>query len=136
MARYRELPVVVDATQWFKNGDHPDDYTRSRRGLTATGTVLFSAEHARRQGWEGDVVRYYRDPLVPGSLLCMDCGKTMHVHGWLDTGGSGQAVCPGDFVVTGVDGKPFAVKPDAFKQRYQRVIQPPASVTENLPEPL
>lgn len=25
MTRYRKKPVVVEATQWFKNGDHPED---------------------------------------------------------------------------------------------------------------
>jgi len=25
MAKYRKKPVVIEATQWFKNGDHPDD---------------------------------------------------------------------------------------------------------------
>lgn len=23
MAKYRKIPVVVEATQWFKGGDHP-----------------------------------------------------------------------------------------------------------------
>ena len=26
MAKFRKKPVVIDATQWFKNGDHPLDY--------------------------------------------------------------------------------------------------------------
>ena len=25
MAKYRKLPVIIEATQWFKNGDHPED---------------------------------------------------------------------------------------------------------------
>lgn len=25
MAKYRKRPVVVEATRWFKNGDHPQD---------------------------------------------------------------------------------------------------------------
>jgi hypothetical protein len=24
--RYRKKPVIVEATRWFKNGGHPDDY--------------------------------------------------------------------------------------------------------------
>ena len=23
--KYRKKPVVIEATQWFKNGDHPED---------------------------------------------------------------------------------------------------------------
>ncbi len=25
MAKYRKKPVIIEATQWFKNGDHPED---------------------------------------------------------------------------------------------------------------
>lgn len=25
MAQYRKKPIVIEATQWFKNGDHPED---------------------------------------------------------------------------------------------------------------
>lgn len=24
--KYRKKPVVIEATQWFKNGDHPEDH--------------------------------------------------------------------------------------------------------------
>jgi hypothetical protein len=24
MAKFRKKPIVIEATQWFKNGDHPD----------------------------------------------------------------------------------------------------------------
>lgn len=41
--KYRKKPVVIEATQWFKNGDHPDD-------------------NPDQPGWEGKVVRYFRRP--------------------------------------------------------------------------
>ena len=25
MAKYRKKPIIIEATQWFKNGDHPED---------------------------------------------------------------------------------------------------------------
>ena len=25
MARYRKKPIVIEATQWWKNGDHPEE---------------------------------------------------------------------------------------------------------------
>ncbi len=28
MAKYRKKPVVIEAIQWFKNGDHPQDNCR------------------------------------------------------------------------------------------------------------
>lgn len=27
MSKFRKKPVVIEATQWFKNGDHPCDGT-------------------------------------------------------------------------------------------------------------
>ncbi len=52
MAQYRKKPVVVEACQWFKNGDHPDDY--ADRGQPAM------------QESEGMVVRYF---CLPGSRV-------------------------------------------------------------------
>ena len=34
MSKYRKKPVVIEATQWFKNGDHPED---KRTELMAMG---------------------------------------------------------------------------------------------------
>jgi hypothetical protein len=31
--KYRKKPVVIEATQWFKNGDHPLDYANEKVGL-------------------------------------------------------------------------------------------------------
>ena len=31
--KYRKKPVVVEATQWFKNGDHPLDYSEIHNGF-------------------------------------------------------------------------------------------------------
>lgn len=96
--RYRKKPVEVEATQWFKNGDHPED------GDPET---------------EGKVVRYYRHPAVPGTNVCEQCGKTMHDHGWIDTLEGGHVVCPGDYVITGVAGEHYPCKPEIFAQTYE-----------------
>lgn len=29
MGRYRKKPVVIEASRWFRNGDHPKDNTRT-----------------------------------------------------------------------------------------------------------
>lgn len=99
--------------QWFKNGDHPKDYSRTHEGFDAGVWRDFPPEERKSRGWEGDVVRYFRRPDVPGSTTCESCGKTMHEHGWLDTGDEGQTVCPGDWVVT--DGSRYHVKKDGAK---------------------
>ena len=33
MAKYRKKPVIVEAHQWFKNGDHPLDYSKDYVGV-------------------------------------------------------------------------------------------------------
>jgi len=84
MTKYIEKPVVVEAVQWFKNGDHPLDGDKSQ---------------------EGKVVGYYRHPCAPGESVCPKCMATMHKHGWIDRGRHpGQIVCPGDWVVTTSEG--------------------------------
>lgn len=49
---------------------------------------------------EGEIVRYFRHPCVPGESRCPECSLIMHEHGWIDSGGDGQTVCPGDLVLT------------------------------------
>ncbi len=95
--------------QWFKNGDHPLDYAEGREGFENGELVTFSAERCKANEWEGAIVRYYRRPNVAGLVDCHLCGATMHEHGWLDDGGNGEAVCPGDFIVT-TDGRHMVVQ--------------------------
>jgi hypothetical protein len=112
MAKYRKKPVVVDATQWFKNGDHPKDKC-----------YYVDDKSPDRYLSEGQVVRYYRTPSCDGSNVCPKCGAYMNAHGWLDTleGGNGgaQVVCPGDFIITGVKGEFYPCKPDIFAATYE-----------------
>lgn len=107
MALYRKIPVVIDATQWFKNGDHPDDDV-TRGGL---------ADH----DWEGFIVRYYRHPNIDGQHKCEKCENIMQDHGWIDTLEGGHIVCPGDWIITGVQGEHYPCKPDIFLQTYEEV---------------
>lgn len=105
MALYRKKPVVIQATQWFRNGDHPDDF--SDRAQPDVREV------------EGMVVRYYRRPDDSGSRECQHCRRVMHDHGWIDTLEGGHIVCPGDWVITGVQGKRYPCKPDIFDKTYE-----------------
>ena len=74
--------------RWLKNGDHPDD----RVGETLTD--LGGGPDYERL--EGAVVRFFRHPDISGSTLCDECGFMFHHHGWIDSGGDGVTVCPGD----------------------------------------
>ena len=110
MAKYRKRPVVVEATQWFKNGDHPEDNPHT--AYDSEGNAYVS---------EGEVVRYFRLPDVGGKNPCKHCNDTMHNHGWIDTLEGGHVVCPGDWIITGVNGEYYPCKPDIFEKTYERV---------------
>ena len=124
MPKFRKKPVVIDATQWFKNGDHPDDGVevfpeRNTPGMPSTFSPLYTGEYAG-QRLEGKVVRYFRRPNVDGERLCDHCGTIrLHDHGWIDTNDGGHIVCPGDFVITGVYGERYSIKPDIFAETYE-----------------
>ncbi len=90
MEKFRKKPVVVEATQWFKNGDHP-------------------------------AVQYLRHPFVSDIKPCKHCGKMLHAHGWIDTLEGGHIVCPGDFVITGIQGECYPCKPDIFFATYESI---------------
>ncbi|QHD50044.1 hypothetical protein [Vreelandella aquamarina] len=123
MAKYRKKPVLIEAAQWFKNGDHPKDYSVTHTGYDKALDDLreYSPEERKANEWEGDIVRYYRDPEVSGEKECSYCGKTMHVHGWIDTLEGGHIVCPGDWIITGVKGERYPCKPDIFEATYEAV---------------
>lgn len=118
---YRKKPVVIEAYQWFKNGDHPQDYEKDTVGLENGELRTFTGGERKANGWEGGLVRYYRHPDVPGDKPCEQCGKPHHVHGWIDTLEQGHRVCPGDFIITGVKGERYPCKPDIFEQTYESV---------------
>ena len=106
--KYRKIPVVVEATQWFTNGDHPEDYPwRMRPNINEC---------------EGLIVRYYRSPTVPSMSICAECGAPAHIHGWIDTMEGGHRVCPGDWIITGVKGEHYPCKPDIFILTYEQVL--------------
>ena len=113
MAKYRKKPVVIEATQWFKNGDHPKDDVWRR----FEDTGLMPTEPR-----EGAVVRHYRHPSYIGRRKkCSKCGQIMHLHGWVDTLEDGHIVCIGDWIITGVKGEFYPCKPDIFEATYEKV---------------
>lgn len=118
--KFRKKPVVIEATQWFKNGDHPNDYDRDHDGLEGGELRVFTGAERKANGWEGDVVRYFRTPDIPSDVLCT-CGNVMLYHGWIDTLEGGHIVCPGDWIIIGVKGERYPCKPDIFEATYDRV---------------
>jgi hypothetical protein len=107
--KFRKKPVVIEATQWFKNGDHPEDNTE----------LLFGGEGIGYFVSEGEVVRRFCHPDMNASQECQHCGMTMKQHGWIDTLEGGHNVCPGDWIITGVHGERYPCKPDIFEKTYE-----------------
>ena len=103
--KYRKKPVIIEAIQWFQNGDHPKDNSYPINPHLS----------------EGKVVRYYRTPKIDGKEKCKKCGVIMHNHGWIDTLEGGHIVCPGDWIITGIQGEFYPCKPDIFEQTYEKV---------------
>ena len=115
MSHFRRKSLLVEATQWFKNGDHPNDDVY--RLFEDTGMVPFLPR-------EGAVVRYYRHPEVGGTSICPECGYTMHDHGWIDVYRDGYIVCPGDWIITEIDnssGGYYSCKANVFEKIYDKV---------------
>ena len=132
--KYRKKPVVIDATQWYKNGDHPDDDCYSLDIPDAEDVLS-----------EGKVVRYYgyrREPHgdrssgLDGQIKCGHCDNIMHYHGWIETlegrddfiatvASEGHIVCPGDWIITGIRGEYYPCKPDIFELTYEKEFPVP-----------
>lgn len=129
--KYKLKPVIIEATQWFKNGDHPlDDVYRP---FEDTGKLPTEPR-------EGKIVRYFRHPEIPDGSTCPTCGKPMRDHGWLDTNGDGECVCPGDYIVS-TDGYFCEMPRVLFETLYDPVDAAPfglpGTVVESveIPEP-
>jgi hypothetical protein len=115
MAKFRKKPVVIDADQWFKNGDHPGDLVGDLVSDPAGGPSY--------ERLEGAVVRYFRrpEPEYAGLRVHDRCDLFWHDHGWIDTLEGGHTVCPGDWIITGVQGEVYPCKPDIFAVTYEPV---------------
>ena len=110
MGRFAKRPFVIDAFQWFKNGDHPDD-----------NCFPIKMDDGYQFNSEGKVVRYFRHPDVLKGKVCEKCSCEMEKHGWIDTLEGGHIVCPGDWIITGVKGEHYPCKPDIFDMTYESV---------------
>jgi hypothetical protein len=106
--KYRKKPTLTEATQWFKNGDHPQDQTQSIH--LAGGSPGLS---------EGKVVRYFKSLNIPGGRFCPDCGNVMQKHGLLDTLNGEEIVCPGDYIVTDAKGNYYRLNAATFEAMYE-----------------
>lgn len=103
--KYVSKPQTVEAVQWFKNGDHPND----------------GEERHPTEGWlyEGKVVRRFRHPYISGDTICNQCGAIADVHGWIGQTGHLERVCPGNWVITHEDGIISCCDTEEFELLYE-----------------
>lgn len=92
MLKFRKKPVVIEATQWFKLGDHPEV-----REIAPTDDLYFTGM---------------------GGATLID-REQYGVIGTLES--PNHLVTPGDWVITGVQGEHYPCKPDIFEQTYEKV---------------
>lgn len=68
----------------------------------------------------GGIVKNFTDYQEDGDV-CGHCGGYLKYHGWVDTG---HKVCPGDWIIRGIEGEHYPCKPDIFDQTYDPVRTP------------
>ena len=49
--KYRKKPVVIEATQWFKNGDHPNDYDEEYVGYENGALRTWTGAEVKENSW-------------------------------------------------------------------------------------
>lgn len=60
-------------------------------------------------------------PLTADSKLCKYCGHQMKEHGECPTLEGVHIVCPGDYIIRGIQGEYYPCKPDIFEETYEPV---------------
>ena len=110
MAQFRKKPALTEATQWFKNGDHPEDQS----------TPIDTPGGAERLT-EGKVVRHFRSLNIPGGRFCPECGNPMQRHGQIINGlnQEEEIVCPGDYIITDSKGRHYRLHSHEFEAQYE-----------------
>jgi hypothetical protein len=113
--KYRKKSRLLEATQWFKNGDHPQDES-----------VPLTASDEDSELSEGKVVQNYPETdISPENRFCPDCGNLMQRHGQLAGTNVDAIVCPGDYIVTNGDGFFFRTRKGEFESQYELYAPPP-----------
>lgn len=107
--QYRKKPALVEATQWFRNGDHPSDNSTPINRPGGSSITLT----------EGEVVKHFHEG-IPGDRVCMECGNVMRRHG-LITGlnGEEETVHPGDYILTDTKGRFYRRSLKDFEANFE-----------------
>ncbi len=99
---YRKKPVVIEAVQWRRQGDHP---AVSR----LNDPDPLDCEKCGKPYKEHGAIRTLED-----------------------TDNSAHIVCPADWIIKGVKGEHYACKPDIFAATYEPASTPSATETHDI----
>lgn len=111
--RYRKKHVVVEAAQWNKHHDVAEvGFYRYPPVDPFTGEVSGGDDSV-----EMGTLRHNE---TPKKFRRVTCDALMDDHGWIDTLEGGHTVCPGDWIITGVQGECYPCKPDIFAATYDK----------------
>lgn len=93
--KFRKKPLVIKATQWFRDGDHP---AVRRTSYMEVANILGTSGCSREAPY-----------------------WMWQAMGMIDTLEGTHAVVPGDWIITGVKGEHYPCKPEIFDATYERV---------------
>jgi hypothetical protein len=109
--RYKKKPPVVEATQWFRNGDHPADQSKPIERPNEPPSLS-----------EGAVVKFFNMFHIPGDRYCSTCGSQMNKHGIIvNLNGEDELVHPGDYILTHAKGYFYRVGREEFENGWELI---------------
>jgi len=109
MTKYIKNFEAIEATQWFKNGDHPLDSKEKIDFGKFRGNLV-----------EGTIVQPYRNADLDGEVKCGRCINQMQEHGVIINKYWSCVVCPSDYVITLKDGEYYSCHYSIFKRLYRK----------------
>lgn len=98
MPKFRRKAVVLEASQWFKHGDHPS--VQPINNDTVNPLPDWTKEDL--------------DDLIMGGTNPLTIGLIPTLEG-------AHIVRPGDWIMTGTHGEHYPIKPDIFPDLYEPV---------------
>lgn len=96
--KYRKKPVVIEAVQWMKHGDHPE--------------VI--------EGWTPNFCSDCRGASKSGQPIRCERHSEAHIP-VIETLEGFHEVTVGDWIIKGVKGEFYPCKPDIFEATYELV---------------
>jgi hypothetical protein len=143
--KFRKKPVVIDAVQWFKQGDHPgvitggkiwfmfDNHTFAKLSNDPDKAALEAAKLFGEDNYGSIFVRDISDRSIDALTLhgSKDTDFPTRLKEWaakakaqswpaaIETLEGNMEVTPGDWIIRGIKGELYPCKPDIFAATYE-----------------